>query len=392
MTAIKFPVTEPHLDNSDREHLLDAFDSGWISSQGPYLDAFERGFARFTNSGHALAVCNGTMALHLALMALDLKPGDEVIVPTFTYIASANAVRYCGATPVLVDCLADTWNLDPAAVEAAITPRTVGIMPVHLYGMPCDMVAIQQIATKHGLWVVEDAAEAHGATVNGVRVGNMSTIASFSLFGNKIITTGEGGVVTTNDAALRHKMTLLRGQGMDPERRYWFPIVGYNYRMTNLAAALGVAQLAKVDSLIAAHQQVHRWYRDALADVEGLEWQGERDGVVSVQWLTSVRLRMAEHRPAVRDDLMRRLRADGIDTRPFFYPMHSMPPYASNAPFPIADAIASSGLNLPSSPRLTQRDVEQIASRVRAHVEYLQAGDVFGARASTPTSSADVAA
>lgn len=378
MTAIKFPVTEPHLDDRDREHLLDAFDSGWISSQGPYLDMFERGFARFTNSAHALAVANGTMALHLALMALDLKPGDEVIVPTFTYIASANAVRYCGAVPVLVDCLPDTWNLDPAAVESAITARTVGIMPVHLYGMPCDMVAINAIAAKHSLWVVEDAAEAHGATVNGERVGSMSTIASFSLFGNKIITTGEGGVVTTNDAALRTRMTLLRGQGMDPERRYWFPMVGYNYRMTNLAAALGVSQLAKVDSLIEAHQRVHGWYRAALGDLDALAWQGERPGVVSVQWLTSVRLRSAENRPSLRDDLMRRLRADGIDTRPFFYPMHSMPPYASASAFPIADAIASSGINLPSSPRLTESDVEQVAARVRLHVEALESGDVFG--------------
>ena len=296
MTAIRFPVTEPHLDNSDREHLLDAFDSGWISSQGPYLEQFEREFARFTGSSRALAVCNGTMALHLALMALDLQPGDEVIVPTFTYIASANAVHYCGATPVVVDCSPDTWNLDPAAVEAAITSRTVGIMPVHLYGMPCDMSALCQIATRHGLWIVEDAAEAHGATVNGQRVGTFGAIASFSLFGNKIITTGEGGVVTTNDEALAARMTLLRGQGMDPARRYWFPMVGYNYRMTNLAAALGVSQLIKIDALIAAHQRVHQWYREALSDMDSLAWQGPRPNTVSVQWLTSVRLRSAEHR------------------------------------------------------------------------------------------------
>lgn len=385
MTAIRFPVTEPHLDESDREHLLDAFDSGWISSQGPCLEQFERDFARFTGSTRALAVCNGTMALHLALMALDLAPGDEVIVPTFTYIASANAVRYCGATPVFVDCSADTWNLDPAAVEAAITPRTVGILPVHLYGMPCDMTAILAIAARHTLWVVEDAAEAHGATIDGRAVGSFGTIASFSLFGNKIITTGEGGVVTTDDAALATRMSLLRGQGMDPERRYWFPIVGYNYRMTNLVASLGVAQLIKVRTLIAAHQQVHTWYREALGDMESLVWQGDRPGTVSVQWLTSVRMQSAEHRPALRDELMRRLRADGIDTRPFFYPMHSLPPYASSASFPVADAVSTSGINLPSSPRLTAVDVEYIASRVRTHVQDLQSGDVFaGVRWTAP--------
>ena len=391
MTDIRFPVTEPHLDDRDREHLLDAFDSGWISSQGPYLEQFERDFARFTGTARALAVCNGTMALHLALLALDLKPGDEVIVPTFTYVASANAVHYCGATPVFVDCSPDTWNLDPVAVDAAITARTVGIMPVHLYGMPCDMDAIRQIATRRGLWIVEDAAEAHGATVNGQRVGGFGVIGAFSLFGNKIITTGEGGVVTTNDPALATRMALFRGQGMDPTRRYWFPMVGYNYRMTNLAAALGVSQLIKVDRLIAAHQRIHQWYREALGDMESLAWQGARPHTVSVHWLTSVRMRSAEHRPAIRDELMRRLRGDGIDTRPFFHPMHTMPPFASGAPFPVADAVATSGLNLPSSPRLTESNVSYIASRVRAHVEYLESGDLFGTRVA-PSSHIEVAA
>lgn len=391
MTDIRFPVTEPHLDDRDREHVLDAFDSGWISSQGPYLERFERDFARCAGTSHALAVCNGTMALHLALLALDLKPGDEVIVPTFTYVASANAVHYCGATPVFVDCEPDTWNLDPVAAEAAITPRTVGILPVHLYGMPCDMDAIRQLASRRGLWVVEDAAEAHGATVNGQRVGSLGLIASFSLFGNKIVTTGEGGVVTTDDAALARRMTLLRGQGMDPSRRYWFPMVGYNYRMTNIAAALGVSQLIKINTLIAAHQRIHGWYRAALGDLESLAWQGERPHTVSVRWLTSVRMRSAEHRPAIRDELMRRLRADGIDTRPFFYPMHQLPPYACGAPFPAADAVSTSGINLPSSPRLTEGDVSFIASRVRSHVQYLESGDVFGARL-TPSHHVEVAA
>ena len=378
MTAIRYPVTEPHLDGSDREHLLDAFDSGWISSQGPYLEQFERGFATFAGTSHALATCNGTVALHLALMALDLAPGDEVIVPTFTYIASANAIRYCGATPVFVDCSPDTWNLDPDAVAAAISPRTVGIMPVHLYGMPCDMMALRQLAARHGLWLVEDAAEAHGATIHGQTVGSFGTIAGFSLFGNKIITTGEGGVVTSNDATLIGRMALLRGQGMDPARRYWFPIVGYNYRMTNLAAALGVSQLAKARTLIAAHQQVHAWYREALASEELLAWQGERPHTMSVQWLTSVRMPSAENRPALRDELMRRLRADGIDSRPFFYPMHLMPPYASDARFPVAEAVSTSGINLPSSPRLTADDVQFIASRLQTHVRALASGDVFG--------------
>jgi perosamine synthetase len=380
MTTKHYPVTEPHLDAQDREHLLDAFDSGWISSQGPYLARFEADFARFCGAAHALSTCNGTTALHLALLALGVKPGDEVIVPTFTYVATANAVHYCGARPVLVDCEADTWNIDPAAIEDAITPRTVGILPVHLYGQPCDMRAIGAIAAKHKLWIVEDAAEAHGATIDGRAVGTFGAIASFSLYGNKIITTGEGGVVTTNDAELARKMSLYRGQGMDPARRYWFPMVGFNYRMTNLAAALGVAQLAKIDRLIAAHRQVATWYRQSLAGETALAWQAERPGTQSVQWLSSVRFLAAENRPSLRDELMQRLAQDGIETRPFFYPMHAMPPYFDARLYPVADRISTSGLNLPSSPRLERSDVEFIASRLRYHVCELMAGDLIGAR------------
>lgn len=376
-----YPVTEPDLDAHDREHLLAAFDSGWISSQGPFLARFEADFARFTGSASALATCNGTTALHLALLALGVKPGDEVIVPTFTYVATANAVHYCGATPVLVDCESDTWNLDPVAVESAITPRTVGVLPVHVYGQPCDMRALAAIATRHRLWMVEDAAEAHGATVDGRRVGSLGTIGSFSLYGNKIITTGEGGVVTTDDPELARKMALYRGQGMDPDRRYWFPTVGWNYRMTNLAAALGVSQLSKIERLIAAHRQVASWYRAALRGVDSLAWQAERPGIESVHWLASVRFLAAENRPGLRDELMARLGRDGIDTRPFFYPMHVMPPYRSNLAFPVADRIASSGLNLPSSPRLTRDDVEHVAARLSFHVHDLLAGDLVALRA-----------
>ncbi|MBL8857410.1 MAG: DegT/DnrJ/EryC1/StrS family aminotransferase [Planctomycetes bacterium] len=377
---IHYPVTEPDLDGNDREHLLAAFDSGWISSQGPYLAQFEADFARFTGTAHALAACNGTMALHLALLALGVRPGDEVIVPTFTYVATANAVHYCGATPVLVDCESDTWNMDPEAVASAITPRTVGILPVHLYGLPCDMRALTSLAAKHKLWIVEDAAEAHGATVDKQRVGSFGAVACFSLYGNKIITTGEGGVLTTDDHELARKIALFRGQGMDPERRYWFPTVGWNYRMTNLAAALGVAQLQKIERLIAAHKRVASWYRTYLAGQDAFAWQTERHGIESVHWLASVRWLAAEHRPELRDALMSRLASDGIDTRPFFYPMHSMPPYASKARFPVADRVASSGLNLPSSPRLEESDVQHIASRLTYHARELAAGALFGSR------------
>ena len=235
-------VAQPKMAGNERMYVLDCLDTNWISSNGKYIAAFEEAFAKYCGAKHAIAANNGTTALHLALVALDLKPGDEVIIPTVTYIATANAVRYCGATPVLVDVCADTMNINPADIERKITPKTRGIIPVHLYGHPADMDAVNRIATKHGLWVVEDAAEAHGAEVNGKKVGTLGTCATFSFFGNKIITTGEGGMVTTDDDELAAKLRLYRGQGMDPNRRYWFPVVGFNYRMTNIQAAIGLAQ------------------------------------------------------------------------------------------------------------------------------------------------------
>jgi perosamine synthetase len=382
MSRRRIPLTEPHLDANDREHLLAAFDSGWISSQGPYLARFEHDFAQFCGTKHALATCNGTAALHLSMLALGLQPGDEVIVPTFTYIATANAVRYCNAKPVLVDCDADTWNIDPAAIEAAITPRTVGIVPVHLYGTPCDMRAIGTIAARHGLWTVEDAAEAHGATIGGRRVGSFGTLSCFSLYGNKIVTTGEGGVVTTDDPALAKRVALFRGQSMDPERRYWFPDVGWNYRMTNLAAALGVAQMSKIDMLIEAHRRIAAAYRAALSDVGGIVWQSGSPDAHGVDWLASVRIQAAENRPELRDELMRRLAEDGIETRPFFYPLHVMPPYFEARAFPCADRISTSGLNLPSSPRMSDADIAHVAARLCFHLFDMLTGDLVGRAAS----------
>jgi perosamine synthetase len=256
MSAPIFPVAEPCLDQVERTLLLEAYDSGWISSQGAFLQRFERDFAVFAGTRHALAICNGTAAVHLSLLALGVKPGDEVILPTLTFVATANAVRYMGAEPVFVDCEPDTWNLDPARVAAAVTPRTAGIIAVHLYGHPCEMDDLQAVADRHGLWLIEDAAEAHGATYRGRRVGSLGKLAAFSLYGNKILTTGEGGVVTTDDDELARRVRLFRGQGMDPTRRYWHTVVGYNYRMTNLAAAIGVGQLQKAEQILSARREL----------------------------------------------------------------------------------------------------------------------------------------
>ncbi|MGA7813226.1 DegT/DnrJ/EryC1/StrS family aminotransferase, partial [Caballeronia sp.] len=256
----RISVAQPVLNGNERKYVLDCLDTNWISSVGKYIGAFEEAFSKFCGVEHAIATNNGTTALHLALVALDLQAGDEVIIPTVTYIATANAVRYCGATPVLVDVHAETMNIDPADIERKITSKTKGIIPVHLYGHPAEMETINAIARRHKLWVVEDAAEAHGAEVNGRKVGSMGTCATFSFFGNKIVTTGEGGMVTTNDATLAAKLRLFRGQGMDLARRYWFPVIGYNYRMTNIQAAIGLAQMETIDKSLSDRARLAEWY------------------------------------------------------------------------------------------------------------------------------------
>ncbi|QQR69795.1 MAG: DegT/DnrJ/EryC1/StrS family aminotransferase [Alphaproteobacteria bacterium] len=356
-------VAEPKLAGREREYVLDCLDSTWISSNGKYITAFEQAFAAFCGAKHAIATNNGTTALHVALVALGLKPGDEVLVPTVTYIATANAVRYCGATPILVDVCPDTMNIDPTQIEAKLTPNTRGILPVHLYGHPAEMEAINDIARQHGLWVVEDAAEAHGATYHGRKVGTLATCATFSFFGNKLITTGEGGMVTTDDDELAARIRLLRGQGMDSQRRYWFPVVGYNYRMTNIEAALGLAQLEQIETVLSERRQLAAWYTEALAPLEDMiVLPQQRAECEHVYWMYTVYLRRGGE--TERDAIMRALDAAGIETRPVFYPMHVMPPYLDSTPYPVADLWAGRGINLPSHRNLTQAHIVRIAAAV----------------------------
>lgn len=361
----RISVAQPRLAGNERKYVLDCLDTNWISSNGKYIGAFEEAFARFCGVKHAIAANNGTTALHLALVALDVRPGDEVIVPTVTYIATANAVHYCGATPVLVDVCPDTMNIDPADIERRITPRTKGIIPVHLYGHPAEMTMINEIAGRHRLWVVEDAAEAHGAEVLGRKVGTLGTCATFSFFGNKIVTTGEGGMITTNDDALAAKLRLFRGQGMDPKRRYWFPVVGYNYRMTNIQAAIGLAQMETIDKALADRNTLAAWYDAALASLQDqLVLPRQHDWAKQVYWMYNIFLRDGdEHR---RDAVMRQLDEAGIETRPVFYPMHILPPYKEDTTYPVADEWAQRGINLPTHQDLTQVDVRRIAKSLLA--------------------------
>nr|WP_295106827.1 DegT/DnrJ/EryC1/StrS family aminotransferase [uncultured Caulobacter sp.] len=362
-TLPRISVAAPRLDGKEREYVLECMDTTWISSVGRFISEFEKGFAEYCGVRNAIACNNGTTALHLALVALDIGPGDEVIVPSLTYIASANAVTYCGATPVLIDNDPRTFNLDPAKLEALITPRTKAIMPVHLYGQVCDMDPILEVARKHDLFVVEDAAEAVGATYKGKISGALGTCATFSFFGNKIITTGEGGMITTDDDALAAKMRLLRGQGMDPNRRYWFPIVGYNYRMTNIQAAIGLAQLERVDAHLDGREKVIGWYEEKLSRL------GDRvikpfvaDTGRHVFWMYTVRL--GEGLATSRDQVIKDLDALGIESRPVFHPMHVMPPYAHLATDDLkqAEACGADGLNLPTHAGLTEADIDRVVA------------------------------
>ncbi len=358
------PVYTPWLGELEAEYVLDAVHSGWISSLGKYVNRFEEEFAHFCGAQYGVAASNGTTALHLALHALGVGPGDEVIVPALTFVASANAVAYTGAKPVFADVDMQTWTILPQEVERLLSPRSKAIMPVHLYGHPAPMVELEEIAAAHSLWIVEDAAEAHGARVGERKAGNLGHIGAFSFFANKIITCGEGGILTTNDAKLAARCRMLRDHAMPPERRYWHDEIGFNYRMTNLQAAVGVAQMARIDEFIARKRRIAQLYCEGLADLPGVVLPVERSGYTNVYWMVSVLFDAAF--PLTRDEVIPALRARGIDSRPFFHPLDTLPPYHSATPCPQALALSRMGLNLPSSPSLRDEQVAYICQSIRS--------------------------
>lgn len=371
------PIAAPVFAGNEKAYVLDCIESSWISSAGKYVEEFERAFADFCNVRHAISCSSGTAALHVALLALGIGPGDEVIVPTLTFVATANAVTYCGARPRFVDIDPDTWTVDPALVEAKITARTKAILPVHLYGHVTNMDAIIGIARRHKLFVVEDAAEAHGAEFRGQRVGSLGDVAAFSFYGNKIISSGEGGMVVTDSDEIARYAGQLRGQGVDLNRRYWFPVIGYNYRMPNLTAAVGLAQLERIEWHLTRRREVASWYREQLSEVAGISWQLRKDGCESksgcgnVDWLFT--LTLDESIQIGRDDLISKLFERGVETRPVFYPMHVLPPYREAAqedgPFPVAERIAQTGLSLPTWAGLEREDVDYICRELRECID-----------------------
>ena len=360
---VSIPVAAPVLGAREVEYVADAVRSGWVSSIGSYLDRFERGFAAFVGARHAVAVSNGTVALHLALAALRIGDGDEVIVPDLTFVATAHAVLLAGATPVFVDVDPETWCIDPRALERAIGPRTRAIIPVHLYGHPADMTAIAALASPRGIDIVEDAAEAHGARIGAARVGSLGRVATFSFYGNKIITTGEGGMLTTSDPALATRLRFLRDHGMTKERRYYHTELAFNYAMTNMQAALGVAQLERIDDLLAKKRDIFGWYRSRLEGRVGLN--AERPGVTATFWMACAVL--AGRGGATRGAICRRLADRHIETRPFFTPMSQLPHlrsfravHADGDGCPVAARVAAKGFNLPSGCALERGDVEYV--------------------------------
>lgn len=347
------PVAEPDLKGNEFKYLTDAFLSTWISSRGKYIDELELKFSEFCGCKHGVAVSNGTVAIHLALLALNIGPGDEVIVPDLTFAATINTVLHAGAVPVIVDVDLNSWCIDPAAIEKAITPKTKAIIPVHVYGQPCEMDKIMAIASKHNLFVIEDCAEAHGAKFNGRPVGSFGHIACYSFFANKIITTGEGGMCVTNDERLSDRMKVLRDHGMNKQKRYWHDEVGYNYRMTNLQAAIGVAQLERVDEIILERKKIEEKYKSALKDFPAIKWQENISGRNRVVWLVSIEV-PAEKREA----LFAALNKHGVDVRPFFYTLSSMPVYKAYVHSDVNSKILSArGMNLPT---VTGVDAEKV--------------------------------
>jgi perosamine synthetase len=360
MTDYRVPLYRPSLRGNEAQYVLECLETSWISARGRFVAEFEGQFAAKVGARHGLATCNGTAALHLAVAGLGLGPGDEVIVPTLTYVACANAVAYTGAVPVFADCAADSWQIDPEEIRSSLTPRTKAIMAVHLYGQPCELDPILELARRYKLFVIEDCAEAFGAFYKGRPVGAFGDVAAFSFFGNKTITTGEGGMIVSNDGALIEHCRRLRGQGLVPGREYWHDVLGYNYRMSNVAAAIGLAQLERADELVRLKRELAQKYFEHLSH-QPLKFHRESPNTVHAYWMVSALTR----NEGERDRLRHHLAAAGIETRPLFNPLHTMGLHSSRfTRTTVAEDIAARGLNLPSWPDIGETELELVCHAI----------------------------
>jgi perosamine synthetase len=361
------PVNEPLVGESENKYVMECLRTGWISSEGHFIHDFEERWAAYCGMSHGVAVSNGTVALEIAIACLDLKPGDEVIMPTFTIISCAQAVTMCGLKPVLVDSDPHTWCMDVSQVEEKITVRTRALMPVHIYGHPVDMDPLQELARKHNLVIIEDAAEAHGAEYKGRKSGGLGDLGCFSFYANKIITTGEGGMVLTRDAGQAERLRALRNLCFRKERRFYHTELGHNYRLTNLQAAIGLAQLERIDESVTKKRWMGAAYTERLKNIAGLQLPIEEPWARNVYWMYGVVLDDAFGMDAV--EFARRLGEQGVMTRPFFLGMHEQPVFQDMGLFldehyPVAEHIARQGLYLPSGMTLTEAQLEQVCEAV----------------------------
>jgi perosamine synthetase len=361
------PVCEPTLTGNELKYVTQAIETNWISSAGSFIRDFEARFAAACGTKYGIACANGTVAMHLALATLGLEPGDEVIVPTFTMIATVNAVTYCGATPVLVDMEPEYWQMDIDQVAAKITPRTKAIVPVHIYGHPADMDPLLQLAQQHGMVVIEDAAEAHGGEYKGRRCGSLGDAAGFSFYGNKIITTVEGGMVTTNNREIARLAWNLRDHAFSSERHFWHKFVGFNYRMTNLQAAVGLAQVEQLDNFVEQRRRNAAEYTARLRGIPGITPPPQATWAKNVYWMYGILVDAKEY--GMNRDQLRKVLADqGIETRTFFIPMHCQPVYwqaFKGQRYPVAERLCRDGFYLPSASSLTVAEIEYITGVIR---------------------------
>lgn len=354
-------MSEPYLGEDELKNVTEAIKSGWISSSGHFIGDFEKSFSSYIGSKHGVTTSNGTTAIHLALLALGIGKGDKVLVPSLTSIACANTIAYTGAAPVFLDSNKEYWCVDPNEIRKKIDKQTKAIMVVHIYGHPCDMDAIMEIANSKGIPVIEDCAEAHGAEYKGKKVGTFGKIACFSYYGNKIITTGEGGMCLTNDSELAENMRILKNQGTKPEykNKYYYDLIGFNYRMTNIQAAIGLAQMKKIDYLVERKREIAKTYNKLFKQTKEIVTAPEMSWAKNVYWYYSILVPKAK-----RDKITAVLNKDGIETRPFFYPIHMLPMFKSASTLPIAEDLGFRGLNLPSGPELTNDDIKEVSEAI----------------------------
>lgn len=365
------PVCEPFLNGNEKKYVDDCLQTGWISSAGKYVSAFEEKFAKYCDCEYGVAVCNGTVSLHLALQALGIGKDDEVIIPSFTMIASAFAVCHTGAKPVFVDADKDTWNIDIQKIEEKITPKTKAIMPVHIFGNPCNMDEIKKIADKYNLFIVEDAAEAHGATYKDKKIGSFSDIASFSFFANKNLTTGEGGMVVMKDKKHYDKCRCLKNMAfpLDKPRSYEHEFIGFNYRMSNIHAAIGLAQVEKANEYRNMRIMNNRLYKENLKDFDGVIFQKDEEDSINVCWMNAILLDPKKY-GRTRDELINYLKENNVDTRLLFTGMHRQKCLKDfgcdmSGDYSVTENLTENGLYLPSASSLDTEQIEYICSLIK---------------------------